>query len=138
MKRIPKLKGVPYTTQPATIGEHLRKARVDKNMHQAEVAALLHVCEDSITGWENGRSEPRISYYKELISFIGYYPFTHETESLGGKILKYRQTHGLTRRQMGRKVGVNASAIESWEKGVNQPTKSSLEQLNTFLRNVKI
>lgn len=48
-------------------------------------------------------------------------------------MLKYRHINGLTRRQMGRKVGVNASTIESWEKGENKPTKSSLEKVHKVL-----
>jgi len=104
-----------------------------KKLSQQDVASFLKVCTDSITGWENGRSIPHISYYKDLISFIGYYPFTNESDSLAGKILKYRQTNGLTHRQMGRKLGVNASTIAAWEAGENEPQERFLKKIQEVL-----
>ncbi|HWB27602.1 MAG TPA: helix-turn-helix domain-containing protein [Chitinophagaceae bacterium] len=134
VKRVPKLKGTPYPLELHTIGDHIRKVRVDRKLLQTEVASLLGVCEESLSGWENNRSQPQIKYYKRIIQFLGYYPFNHDTNTLGGRILKYRYTKSLTQRQMGRKVGVNATTINAWETRENSPQVASLEKLNKILK----
>jgi len=134
VKKAGRLKPNGYPAYPGTLGEHIRKIRMDRQLVQKDVAKLFTVSEETLVHWEMGRYTPRIRHFKPIIAFLGYYPFTHETASLGGQILKYRQTNGLTCRQMGRKVGVNASAIEAWEKGKNKPQASSLEKLNRVLQ----
>ena len=47
-----------YPTDPKTLGERIRKARMDKGWLQKDLAKLLEVCENTITGWENNRCKP--------------------------------------------------------------------------------
>ena len=103
-------------------------------LFQSDVAKIFDVCEDSITGWENGRSVPQIQYYPKLIEFLGYNPFPVETETLGGRIKKYRIEHGLSHKKLGEKIGVDASTIGAWEENEHVPNIkifSSLEEIIT-------
>lgn len=46
--------------------EKLRNARIDNNLKQSEVAALLNVKKNTISNWENGKSNPDIDSLVEL------------------------------------------------------------------------
>ena len=106
---------------PKSIGEHLKKRRLQLQLLQADIAKIFDVCEDSITGWENGRSVPQIQYYPKLIEFLGYNPFPVETETLGGRMKQFRILNGLSQEDLAKKMRVNESTIFSWEKGNHAP-----------------
>ena len=48
-----------YPVNPKTIGEHLRKKRMDCGLLQSDVARIIGVSEESIWNWENGLTTPR-------------------------------------------------------------------------------
>jgi len=115
---------------PQVIGEHIKNRRMQLKLFQSDVAKIFDVCEDSITGWENGRSVPQIQYYPKLIDFLGYNPFPVETETLGGRIKKYRIEYGLSHKKLGERIGVDASTVGAWEDNEHVP-------LAKFLRVIK-
>lgn len=61
---------------------------------QKDVAELIGVTEDSVTGWENGRSVPQMRLYPSIISFLGYYPFDRDIEAVSGQMEFVRNTKG--------------------------------------------
>lgn len=64
-----------YPIEPKTIGEHIRKRRMDLKMTQKELSKHFGVTEDTITYWEVGRSMPQKKFYSRIISFLKYNPF---------------------------------------------------------------
>ena len=122
-----------YPERPVTIGEHIRRKRMDLKLFQADLAKLFGVCEDSITGWESGRSVPLIQFYPELIQFLGYYPLPFETESLGGRINKFRFENGLSHKKLGKMMGVDATTIGAWETNKHVPNNAKLKRLEELL-----
>ena len=46
-----------YPVNPHTIGEHLRKKRIDNRLMQSEVADIIGVSAESIWNWEIGRTK---------------------------------------------------------------------------------
>ncbi|MEI6575087.1 MAG: helix-turn-helix transcriptional regulator [Bacteroidota bacterium] len=64
--------GIKYPANPKTIGEHLRKKRLEEKLLQKDVAKMLGVTEDTVTNWENNRSIPMKKLRLEIINFIGY------------------------------------------------------------------
>lgn len=46
--------------------ERLRAARIDNNLKQSDVAELLKVKKNTISNWENGKSNPDIDALVEL------------------------------------------------------------------------
>jgi len=48
-----------YPTNPVTIGDHIRKRRMDLGLLQREVAEIIGVTESSIWNWEHG-TEPEL------------------------------------------------------------------------------
>src|SRR5690606_30970241 len=64
-----------YPTFPETLGQHIRKRRMDLGLFQKDIAEIVGTSIDSITFWENGRAQPQIHFFPKIISFLGYYPF---------------------------------------------------------------
>lgn len=52
-----------------SLGEILKKARIDADYTQAQVAALLHVTPQNISSWERGKSKMDIENYIRLCHF---------------------------------------------------------------------
>ncbi|MGF7076238.1 helix-turn-helix domain-containing protein [Mucilaginibacter sp. 3215] len=106
-----------YVEHPTTLGEHIRKKRMQNGLLQKDVAKLLDVSENCVTYWENGRNTPQIHFYPRIIEFLGYYPFSHEAETLAGKLLQIRQCKGLTFKQCAALLSVSEDATMRWERG---------------------
>ena len=119
---------------PATIGEHIRKTRIEKSMLQSEVSKIIGVSIESITNWENNNSQPQIRYYPKIVAFLGYAIFNNQLdETLSKRIKAYRITHGLSHKKLGIVLSVNASTICSWEKNEFFPSKVLVTKINKLL-----
>jgi DNA-binding transcriptional regulator YiaG len=121
-----------YPNLPKTLSEHIRKRRYDLQLLQKDVARIIGVSEDTITYWENGRSEPTVVFYPKIVSFLGYFPFEIDISTLGGRIKKYRFEHGLTLNQFGKLVSADGSTIASWEAQEHQPQNKKLGLLTVL------
>ena len=119
--------------RPSTIGEHLKKRRFQLRLLQSDVSKILDVCEDTISGWENERSEPYIHYYPTIISFLGYSPFDIDTSTLGGRIKKYRIENGLSQEELAYMLRVNESTVFGWEKNAHNPSINKLKLLEELM-----
>jgi len=118
---------------PQTIGEHIRKRRYELKMLQADLAKLIGVCEDTITGWENGRSFPQIQFYPKLIQFFKYNPFPIDDTTFGGRITKFRIERGIGQRQFAKQLEINETTLRAWEQNENLPSPNKLKTLNKLL-----
>ena len=49
-----------YHSDLRTVGDHLRKKRLDRDLLQKDVSQMLSVDTVSVTNWEKGRSSPRL------------------------------------------------------------------------------
>jgi transcriptional regulator with XRE-family HTH domain len=106
-----------YNSNPQTIGEHIRKKRIESKLLQKVIADQFGVDEDTLTYWENGRSQPSMKYYPAIIAFLGYYPFDHETDSVAGKLKQIRYCHGLTFKECAKRLSISVDAAMRWERG---------------------
>lgn len=107
---------------PQTLGDFIRKKRVESLQLQSEVARVIGVSEDTITNWETNRFAPQINLYPAIFQYLGSYPFAHETESIGGKVKKLRNCLGLSHEAAGEVFAVYATTVRGWELNRNQPT----------------
>ena len=60
-----------------TLGDHIRKRRLDLKLTQIEVAGILGVDETTIVNWELNHTEPLGKYVPRMIDFLGYDPTSH-------------------------------------------------------------
>ena len=59
-----------YPVSPKTVGEHIRKKRMDCRLMQSDVANIIGVSEESIWSWENGRTKPSKKNLEIINAFV--------------------------------------------------------------------
>ncbi|HEY1047543.1 MAG TPA: helix-turn-helix transcriptional regulator [Bacteroidia bacterium] len=55
---------------PVTLGEKIKKRRIELELFQKELAEIIGVTEDCITLWEKGKSKPSKRYREKIEKFI--------------------------------------------------------------------
>ncbi|WP_211166349.1 helix-turn-helix domain-containing protein [Mucilaginibacter robiniae] len=125
---------VSYPANPGTIGEHLKKKRIDSKLLQKDVAKILGVTEDCITNWEKNRSIPQIQFFPNIIQFLGYLPYSFDLTTLSGKLKAYRHVKGISQKKLGTMLNVDGATICSWEQGESQPYQRTLQKINTLFK----
>jgi DNA-binding XRE family transcriptional regulator len=123
---------ISYPENPGTIGEHIRRKRMDMRLLQSEVAKILNVSSDCITFWENNRTQPQVNYFPRIIEFLGFLPFEFDTSTFIGKLKSYRFKNGLSHKRLGKVLHVNATTIRGWESGKRTPLKGILKKLEAM------
>ncbi len=62
------------SSHPQTLGEHLRRARVDRNLTNIQVARMLGVAYQTVERWEHNRNPISPKSKLKIVAFIGYDP----------------------------------------------------------------
>ena len=57
-----------------TIGDHLRKKRLDLKLYQEDVSKAIGVDTLTICNWENNLTTPRLFLLPKIYHFLGYNP----------------------------------------------------------------
>lgn len=63
-----------YPVAPVTIGEHLRKKRLDLGLTQDATGLRLGVTGSTVWNWEHGQN-PDSKHHSKITQFLGYTPF---------------------------------------------------------------
>ena len=108
---------LPYPAQLNTLGDHLRKRRLDLGLLQREVAQKLGVTESTIWNWEANRSSPQIRFILKVIAFLGYDPYSTACGSFGERLLAFRRSLGLSQKGLAHRMGVDPGTLGEWERG---------------------
>lgn len=124
---------IKHPIELLTLGDHVRKKRIESSLLQKDVATIFKVCEDTITGWESGRTKPEVRYYPAIVRFLGYSPFELPDDTLAKQVKHYRYQHGLTPREFGKLVSVDASTVRAWELSLSVPKLKSQNRLTELI-----
>lgn len=111
----------PFPKELQTVGNHIKSARLSRNILIKDVCSLLRINRETLRGWELGLFEPHVSHYPLIISFLGYNPCQFEIDTIAGKIKNYRYQHGLTQKQFGDLLNTEASVVWQWESNGRPP-----------------
>lgn len=111
-KKVRKPKTLEYSLFPKTVGEHIRKIRIERELSQREVSKQIGVSEDSVTYWEKGRFVPQVQRYPAIIAFLGYYPFTHETQTIAGKLRQLLNCNGWSHKECAKALAIDIGTIK--------------------------
>jgi len=103
-----------YPKEISTLGDHIRKRRLDLRLLQREVAEKIGVNEQTISNWERQRIKPEIRFIARIIEFLGYDPLP-QPESFPEKLKTYRLRMGLSQKKLAVKLGIDPSTITRWE-----------------------
>ncbi|MBI4467761.1 MAG: helix-turn-helix domain-containing protein [Acidobacteria bacterium] len=111
-----------------TLGDHLRKKRLNLGLLQREVAKQIGVNLDTIWNWESNATTPSLPMMPGIIGFLGYSPCVGAS-SLAEKLAVYRRTRGLSRKELAEQLGVDPGTLARWEGGTGKPGRKHLERI---------
>ncbi len=73
-----------YPAQPQTLGEHLRKKRIDLSLSMTQLAELLGLgmTDSAVEKWEKNQNRPTPAHRSRIVQFLGFDP--EEAKPTGG------------------------------------------------------
>jgi transcriptional regulator with XRE-family HTH domain len=102
--------------EPQTLGEHVRKRRLELRFTQKQAAQRIGVNPWTVLNWEKDHTEPPIESMPAIIRFLGYDPFP-EPKSLAERLLAKRRVMGWSIKEAARRLGVDEGTLGGWEQG---------------------
>ena len=123
-----------YPAELNTLGDHLRKVRLDRGLSQQEVAICLNVTTNSITGWELNRNVPTVRMAKRRIEFLGYVPIYENTQRFEGQLYLTRMITGKTQAQVAKEILVDQTTLRRVELGSQKPVRKTREKIEAFIK----
>ena len=122
-----------YPSELNTLGDHLRKTRLDRGLSQSDVAKIIGVTTDTITGWELNRHEPTAKFAKAIIALLGYFPFEFDNLSLGRQLYYARLVSGMTQKQTAKLIGCDESNLRHIELDQRKPQAKIREGIQEYI-----
>ncbi len=111
---MPPPRGCPRELQ--TLGDHIRKVRLDRGLVQEQVARELGVSVGTVANWEKNLTRVATRHLPKVVAFLGYDP-REESGSLGERIRAQREGQGLSQEVLAERLGLNPSTVRAWERG---------------------
>lgn len=102
-----------YPSNPETVGEHIKKVRMDRDLLQREVADIVGVTGRNVMNWETARDQPRFDHWPGVIRFLGYDPYG-DPESFSEKMSAVMRRDGLSKTGLASVLGVSQRAVIVW------------------------
>jgi len=115
-----------------TIGDHIRRRRLDLGLLQRHAAAAIGADTASVNNWELARTKPALRFLPGVIRFLGYVPWTADG-SIGERLLAYRQERGLSQSALARLPGVDPGTLGRWERGLRVPAGQYARRAAAFV-----
>jgi transcriptional regulator with XRE-family HTH domain len=109
-----------YPASPKTVGEMLRKRRLDLGLRQTDAAKMIGCDEMSIVNWEKGHRSPRVNHMAGVVEFLGFNPFQNGG-TMAHRLVNHRKALGMTQKEFARRIGVDPSTLARWERGERMP-----------------
>jgi transcriptional regulator with XRE-family HTH domain len=109
-----------YPREVRTLGDRLRRWRLDLGLTQRILAARWGVRSETIAAWELGRTEPGIRHLAKIVALLGGDPVDHPA-TLSGRLLAIRRRLGLTQTELAARIGQDEKQICRWERGPRTP-----------------
>ena len=103
--------------EPKTLGEHIKKRRLELKLTQAQASYQLGVDPMTVLNWEKGKTSPPIPYLPAIHRFLGYDPFPITGTTIADYLIAKRMREGWTQRQCAKILGVDSTALADWERG---------------------
>lgn len=122
-----------YPEHLLTIGDHIRKKRMDLGLLQREAAKIIGVKATTIWNWEHG-TEPEQKYNPRIINFLGYIPFDCPDDIMG-RLAWYKRFNGLSLPELGRRMNRHPDQLRGWLSGERRPFARNIESIEQFLGN---
>jgi DNA-binding XRE family transcriptional regulator len=100
-----------YLGNVHTLGDHIRKRRIEIGLSQRQAGAEIGVRTQVIHAWESGEARPRNRHVPSIIRFLGYDPVPRSPQTLSEALRTYRRRNGLTQTGLAKILGVARDTI---------------------------
>jgi transcriptional regulator with XRE-family HTH domain len=121
-----------YPSAPKTLGEHLKRRRMDLGLIQREVSARVGVTEASVWNWENGLAEPEIRHLPAIFAFLGHDP-RPKPQTIAERLMAFRTGKGWARPRLAAELRVDPSTLARWERGERTPWGQYADRVGELL-----
>ncbi len=122
-----------YPKELVTLGDHIRKRRLDLGLLQKDVAVTIGVDTCTITNWEKGHSQPELWYISRIIEFLGYEPDGLKPVTLGQRIKRYRYLHGISQKELAKQMAIDPGTLSRLERNLGRCLQSVLSKVGALL-----
>lgn len=126
------LKQLDFDFRPQTLGQHLRKRRLELGLTQADVASQLGMSPFTVLNLEKDRRRPTLGVLAVLIRWLGYDPLPAPV-TLQEHMQATRRVRGWTVREAAKQLGVDPATWSIWERSGRVPWKVYQRRLEAFL-----
>ena len=99
-----------------TVGDHIKKRRLELGLFQAQAGKLLGVCEATVKNWEKGHKGIPMRSYPAVLAFLGYDPHP-EPKTLSDQLQAIRRRNGWRLETAAKSIGVDEDTWRLWEAG---------------------
>ena len=107
-----------YPKHPASVGEYLRKYRIDSGKMAKTVATEVGVTQQTLRNWELGATEPEVRQWPAIIGLLGFDPrVKRESTTLGEQIRDARLAQGWSQKRLAEELHLDESTVQAWESG---------------------
>lgn len=121
-----------YPAELKTLGDHLRKRRLDLGLLQREVAKEIGVTECTIQYWETNRVAPALRFRPRIANFLRIDVFDRSAPaSVAERLRAHRERFGLSRKRLAALLGTDPSNVAGRETESHQPNKKSLKLIDS-------
>ncbi len=96
-----------YPDELKTIGDHIRRKRIELKLFQKELAKFIGVDECTVTNWEKNHSKPRLPFLPKIIRFLGYIPFEINDSNHREQIKLLRKIKESPQKNYAKEIGVD-------------------------------
>lgn len=111
-----------YPANPKTIGEMIRKRRLDLGLRQADAAEIIGCDQMTVVNWEKGHTAlPQMNHMAGVVQFLGFNPL-EVGSTLAERLVNFRTAQGKTQRTFAAEVGIDPCTLAKWERGERKPT----------------
>lgn len=122
-----------YPTELKTLGDHLRKFRLDKGLSQSAVGKALRTNENCVSKWENNNKQPDVISAKKIINFMGYFPFADVYNTLGEQLYYARLITGKTQTQVASIIGSTGATLSRLELNLCKPRPRTFDKIREYI-----
>jgi len=127
-----KPKSTKYPKELETLGDHIRKRRLDLGLFQRDVAHEIGVDTETIYRWESNESLPSVSQLPKIIRFVGYDPLPIP-RTVPEQLQNIRKHLGSSQAAMAKRLRIDPTTLRKWEKGRARPSRRSLKLIKNYL-----
>ena len=122
-----------YPKKPMTMGDHVRRRRLDLKLTQKQAAGVVGADKTTVWNWESNRTEPLTKHLPSIILFLGYSPLEASGESLGERLRDYRRKTGFSQKKLAKAIGIDPSTLSKLEKNCSRCFSKVLKKATDFV-----